>query len=118
MAVTTNGMLGRTAAVNELLGGNQYCTSAPAIPIPSPTTTATGRFRSLAAITAAKAATIRRVKFPGSSPMIGAERTPVRPARPMLAAQTPTDTAPGLVPESDVIAGESTIARTRRPMSV
>ena len=36
----------------------------------------------------------------------------------MLAAQTVAAIAPGLVPDVAVIAGESTIARTRRPMSV
>src|ERR1700722_14324336 len=50
--------------------------------------------------------------------MIGADRTPDRPARKMLTAQTPTDTWVGLVPDSDVMAGESTMARTRSPTSL
>src|SRR6266851_960130 len=50
--------------------------------------------------------------------MIGADSTPARPARKMLAAHTATDTAVGLIPDNDVMAGESTIARTRRPTSV
>ena len=36
----------------------------------------------------------------------------------MLTAHTPTDTRLGLVPDSEVMAGESTMARTRRPTSV
>ncbi len=112
------GMEGSTAAVNELLGGSAYCTSAPAIPMPSPTKKATGRLRSLAAMTADKAATMSSVKSPESSPMIGAERTPVNPASPTLTAHTHMDTRCGLVPEIDVMAGESTMARTHRPTSV
>ena len=54
----------------------------------------------------------------GISPMIGADSTPTSPASPMLTAQTPIDMALGLVPDSEVIAGESTMARTRRPTSV
>ena len=69
-------------------------------------------------MTAAKAAAMRRVKSVASRPMTGADRTPVRPARKMLTAHTPTDTAVGLVPDSDVMAGESTMARTRSPTSV
>ena len=83
-----------------------------------PTATATGRLRSWAAITAAKAAAMSSVSVPGSRPMIGAARTPVSPARVTLTAHTPTDTDTGFAPDSDVIAGESTIARTLRPMSV
>ena len=80
--------------------------------------TATGRLRRRAAITAANAAIISRVKLTGSSPTIGAETTPTSPARNVLAAHTPAATAPGLVPDVAVSAGESTIARTRSPTSV
>ncbi len=118
MLVTANGMLGMTACVKELLGGRKYCTTDPAMPIPRPTATATGRLRSRAAMTAAKAAIMRRVKLLESSPTIGAETTPMSPARKVLATQTPAATMSGLEPESDVMAGESTIARTRRPTSV
>ena len=88
------------------------------MPMASPTKKATGRLRILAAMTAEKAATIRSVKSPESSPMIGADSTPVNPASPTLTAQTHIDTRSGLVPEIDVMAGESTMARTRRPTSV
>ena len=59
-----------------------------------------------------------RVMSPGSRPTTGAERTPTSPASPMLTAQTPMEIRSGLVAESDVMAGESTMARTRSPMSV
>jgi hypothetical protein len=36
----------------------------------------------------------------------------------MLTAHTPIDTRVGLVPDSEVRAGESTMARTRNPTSV
>ena len=84
----------------------------------SPTSTATGRLRSLAATTAAKEAAIRSVNWLGSSPMIGAASTPHSPAKKVLTAHTPTEIAVGLVPERSVMAGESTMARTLRPTSV
>ena len=96
----------------------KYCTRFPAMPMKSPTATATGRLRSRAAITAANAATITNVKSPGSRPTTGAASTPTRPASPMLTAHTPMEIRSGLVAESEVMAGESTMARTRRPMSV
>ncbi len=92
--------------------------SEVAIPIRNPTATAMGRLRSLAAMTAAKLAATRSVKFPASSPMIGAASTPAKPAKNVLAAHTPTETSPGLVPDRSVMAGESTMARTLRPTSV
>ncbi len=116
--MTMNGMAGMTSALNEVELEKKYCTRVPAIPMSSPTAMATGRLRSLAAITAANAATITSVKSPGSRPTTGAASTPTSPARPMLTAQTPMEIRSGLVAESDVIAGESTMARTRRPMSV
>ena len=72
----------------------------------------------MAATTAAKDAAIRIVKYLGSSPMIGAASTPAKPAKKVLTAQTPTETAVGLVPERSVMAGESTMARTLSPTSV
>ena len=84
----------------------------------SPTNTATGRFRNLAAMTAAKEAAISSVKLPESSPMIGAASTPHNPAKRVLTAHTPTEIAVGLVPDRSVMAGESTMARTLRPTSV
>jgi hypothetical protein len=89
-----------------------------AMPIRSATPTATGRLRSLAATTAAKVAAISRVKFAASRPMIGAASTPARPAKKVLTAQTPIETAVGLVPDRSVIAGESTKALTLSPTSV
>ncbi len=50
--------------------------------------------------------------------MIGAARTPARPAKKVLTAQTPIEIAAGLVPDRSVIAGESTMALTLRPTSV
>ena len=87
-------------------------------PMSRPTVTAMGRLRNRAAITAAKAAAMRRVKLPESSPMMGAASTPAKPAKNVLTAQTPMETALGLVPERAVMAGESTSARTFRPTSV
>ena len=58
------------------------------------------------------------MKFPGCRPITGAASTPASPAKNVLTAHTPADTAPGFVPESAVIASESTSARTRRPTSV
>ena len=89
-----------------------------ATPINSPTPTAMGRFRSRAAMTAAKVAAINRVKLAASRPMMGAANTPARPAKNVLTAQTPTETVVGLVPERSVMAGESTMARTLSPTSV
>jgi hypothetical protein len=77
-----------------------------------------GRLRNLAAMTAAKAAAMSRVKLPESRPMIGAANTPAKPAKNVLTAHTPMETASGLVPERAVMAGESTMARTFRPTSV
>ena len=87
--VTTKGMLGMTAWVNELLGGTKYWMTEPAMPIASPTATAIGRLRSRAAITAAKAETMSRVKLLGSRPSSGAETTPTSPARKVLARPHP-----------------------------
>ena len=61
---------------------------------------------------------MRTVKLLGSSPMIGAARTPTSPAKKVLTAHTPTEMAFGLVPDRSVIAGESTMARTLSPISV
>jgi len=47
-----------------LAGGNQYWNRALTMPMPRPTAAATGRLRSLAAMTAAKAATITNVMSP------------------------------------------------------
>ncbi len=88
-AVTMKGMAGITSALNVDEFENQYCTRVPAMPITSPTAMATGRLRSLAAITAANAATMTSVISPGSKPTCGAASTPTNPARPMLTAQTP-----------------------------
>ena len=87
-------------------------------PMASPTATAMGRLRNLAAMTAAKAAAMRSVKLLGSRPMMGAASTPASPAKNVLTAHTPIDTAVGLVPDSAVMAGESTMARTFSPTSV
>ncbi len=84
----------------------------------SPTPTAIGRLRIFAAMTAANAAATSSVKLLASSPMMGAARTPVKPAKKTLTAHTPAETKSGLVPERSVMAGESTMALTLRPTSV
>ena len=89
-----------------------------ATPISRPIRTATGRLRSLAATTAANEAAISTVNWLGSSPMMGAARTPASPAKKVLTAHTPTEIAVGFVPDRSVMAGESTMARTLRPISV
>ena len=77
-----------------------------------------GRLRSRAAMTAAKAAAMSSVYLFGSRPMTGAARMPARPASMVETTQTPAAMRDGLLPDSDVIASESTIARTLRPASV
>ena len=89
-----------------------------ATPMSSPTATATGRLRSLAAMTAANDAAISPVKWPMSRPIRGAANTPTSPAKKVLTAHTPSETDVGLVPERSVMAGESTMALTLRPTSV
>lgn len=49
---------------------------------------------------------------------MGASRMPASPASTLLAAHTPIETRPGLMPLSAVIASESTSARTLRPTEV
>ena len=66
------------------------------MPMSSPTPTAMGRLRIFAAMTAANAAATSRVKLPASSPMPGAARTPVNPAKKTLTAHTPAETSSGL----------------------
>ena len=46
---------------------------------------------------------------------MGAASTPASPAKNVLTAHTPIETAVGLVPDRSVMAGESTMARTLRP---
>src|SRR5579859_2339846 len=104
------GTLGRAAVDQPLLGGSAHCTIELTTPRARPTTTATPRFRSFAATTAARTYSLGSSTF-----TMGAARIPARPARKKLAAQTPSDTLAGLSPDSEVIAGESTMARTRRP---
>ena len=115
---TTNLLLGIMAAVSELLAGRYFWITSVTTPIASDAATARGRDRSRAATTAAKDAAMSVVMPSVVSPLVGATRTPARPARPALTAHTPRDTRPGWVPDSDVIASESTIARTRKPTSV
>ena len=91
----------------------------PMSPSANPATTARPRYLSLAAITAANAEEISKVKLSAEdNPTMGATSTPVNPARKVVPAQTPIDTRPGFVPDSEVSAGESTIARIARPASV
>ena len=113
-----NGMLGMIAAVKELLGGRYSCTTSVTTPMASEMATAAGRERRRAATTAAKAAAIKVAIPSGVSPLVGATRMPANPASMVLTAHTPTATRPGLVPEIEVIASESTLARTYRPTRV
>ncbi len=50
--------------------------------------------------------------------MTGAARMPTSPARNVATIHTPAAMRDGLLPDSDVIASESTIARTLSPASV
>ena len=118
MTTNANGIDGTMLAVISLSGGSQYCTRLPAMPMSRPTATAMGRLRSRAAMTAANAAAISSVYLFGSRPMTGAARMPARPASMVETTQTPAAMRDGLLPDSDVIASESTIARTLRPASV
>src|SRR5207302_2807373 len=98
-AMNTNGILGITAATMLVWLLRRRWTTEEATPMSSPTITAIGRLRSLAAMTAAKAAAISKVYWPASKPMTGAARTPAKPAMNELTAQTPTATDDGLVPD-------------------
>ncbi len=101
-----------------LAGGNQYCSTLPATPMANDTAMATPRLRNRAATTAANAAAISWVKASADRPMIGASSMPQTPARNVDTIHTAREIRNGLPPDSDVIAGESTIARTASPASV
>ena len=116
--MNANGTLGTTAAAKELAGSRYFWIRLVVTPITSATTTAIGRLRSRAATTAAKAAAIITVMPSTERPAVGAMRMPARPASTALAAHTPIETRPGLVPFRLVSASESTSARTLRPTSV
>src|SRR6476659_4036380 len=118
MTTNANGMDGTMLAVISLSGGNQYWTRLPATPIRRPTKTAMGRLRNRAAITAANAAAMSSVYLLESRPMTGAARMPARPASMVETTHTPAAMREGLEPDNDVIASESTIARTLSPASV
>ena len=66
-------------------------------------------------MTAANAAAMSSVNLPESRPMTGAARMPASPARNVETIHTPAAMRDGLLPDSEVIASESTIARTLRP---
>src|SRR5262245_35181660 len=88
------------------------------MPMRTATITAIVTLRMRAAMTAANAADTSNVTVAGSRVTTGAARMPARPARNVATTQTPAATGEGFVPESDVIARESTIARTVSPASV
>ena len=94
--MTMNGTASMISLVQALAGGRYRWMSEVATPISSPTATAIGRLRSLAAMTAANDAAMSRVKLTASSPMIGAASTPVSPARKVLTAHTPIEMAVGI----------------------
>ena len=81
-------------------------------PIASEISTAAVSDRSRAATTAANAAAIKVAMPAGVRPLVGATRMPANPASMVLTAQTPRAIRPGLVPDREVIASESTLART------
>ena len=118
MSMNPNGMLGMIAAVNELPGGRYSCTTSVTTPMASEMSTAPASERRRAATTAAKAAAISVAIPTGVRPLVGATRMPASPASMVLTAQTPTATRPGLVPDSEVIDSESTLARTYSPTRV
>ena len=113
-----NGMLGMMAAVKSLLGGRYFWMTSVTTPIAKAAATAPASDVRRATTTAANAAAIKVVIPTGDKPLVGATSTPASPASVALTAHTPTETRFGLVPDSEVIASESTIARTRKPMSV
>ncbi len=106
------GMLGMMAAVNELDGGRYSWTTSVTTPMAREIRTAPTSERSRAATTAAKAAAISVAIPIVVNPLVGATRMPASPASMALTAQTPTAIRPGLVPDSEVIDSESTLART------
>ena len=112
------GMLGIIAAVRELPCGSCFRMRSVTTPMASATPTAPARERSRAATTAANAAAIRVVIPVVVNPLVGATRIPARPASVALTTHAPRATRPGFVPDTDAIASESTVARTRRPMLV
>src|SRR5579871_6067305 len=99
--MNANGMLGISAAVNELFGGNHFWMTSVTMPMRKEIPTAPGRERSRAATTAAKAAVMRVVMPAGVRPWDGATRIPARPARVVLTAHTPSATRDGFVPERE-----------------
>ena len=117
-AITNVGMLIRIALVSELLAGRKSWTTSVTMPMAIATPTVAGMLRSRAATKAANPAAIRAVMPSGVRPLAGAASTPASPASAVLTIHTPTDIADGFTPDSDVIAGVSTIARTRSPILV
>src|SRR5258708_6597717 len=111
-------MLVRIALVSELLTGSQSWLTSVMIPMATATPTATGRLRRRAATTAAKADAMSAVMPSGVRPLVGAARTPTRPASAVVTIQTQIEILAGLTPDKEVIASVSTIARTFRPTSV
>src|SRR5579883_2916893 len=106
------GMLGMMAAVNELSGGRYFWTTSVTTPMASDTATTATSERRRTATTAAKAAAIKADIPAVVRPVLGATRMPANPAIIVLAAHTPRATRPGFLPDSEVIASESTLART------
>ncbi len=116
--MNTNGIDGMMAAVKELFGGRYFWITSVTTPIASDAAITPGNDRSRATTMAAKAAAIRVVIPAVSKPLVGATRIPASPASVALIAHTPSDIRPGLVPDSEAMASESTVARTFRPTSV
>ena len=113
-----NGMLGMMTAVNELSGGRYFWMTSVTTPMASATAIAPGRERKRAATTAAKAADMSAAIPAMFSSWVGATKIPANPVKAVATAHTPMAIRLALTPEMVVMASESTMARTRRPMSV
>jgi hypothetical protein len=108
----------RIALVSELLTGRYRWLTSVMSPMAIATPTAAGRLRRRAATTAANADAMSAVMASVVRPLLGAARTPARPASAVVTIHTQTEILAGLTPDKDVIASVSTIALTFRPTSV
>src|SRR5258708_13310996 len=109
---------GSSSAVDKAAGGSQYWSRLATSPSNSEMPTAIGKLRSRAATTAAKDDVINAVMLAIESPPRGATSTPHRPANDIVTAHTPHEMRAVVVPDKDVRASESTMARTRSPTEV
>src|SRR5260370_35128131 len=106
---------GSSSAVDKAAGGSQYGSRLATSQSNSKMPPAIGKLRSRAATTAAKDDVINAVMLAIESPPRGATSTPHRPANDIVTAHTPHEMRAVVVPDKDVRASESTMARTRSP---